>query len=733
MNSKQQQIRLRRALLGTLILSSIFFLFRLLPLAEQLERSTLDFRYAHFNRDARFSDQVVILDIDEESLKLLSPLFGRWPWPRRVYKDVIEFLNLGKPAGIFFDVYFTESQKPDENGISDDSLLAEATTIAGNVSHAMEFLSKTSVEQRSTQQLPPGIQRHALNISGDVTKIPQPENKFVDFLVPAPAFVEKNVPMHITTATSDSDGVFRRLPVIFPYETAIYPSLTLAAVLMKNPSQLSWTSSRDALTLTRSNGKGALEIPLDSNGRVALHFYQKDTTHDPEIIPMDAVIDSAMKLQKGEEADPTKLKVNPLELENKLVLIGTSAAGLLDLKATPVNSSLSGVLLHATAISNILNQDFLKSTPTWVKILTSLILLCLTYGGVLFLNSFVLKISIPVVILCAYDFLSFSLFKSHSFGLEMALPNLFAALALVDGLAYVSFVENAEKKKMSGALSRYLSPTVTQALIESGMNPQAEVGSKKELSILFSDIRGFTTLSESMPPEQLVGKLNTYLGRMTDEIFLFDGTLDKFIGDAIMAFWGAPLNDPDHALKAVRCGFAMKHALSQMMSDFKMGIGINTGECIVGNIGSEKRISYTVIGDNVNLASRVEGLTKQYHSTFLIGNRTQELVKDSFLCRPIDDVRVKGKTQSVLLYEPMLEINAPGAPAIRELIESFTESFEEYRKGNFQKALASFKKTQAMRVEAGGDGPSDVYIERCQELIAHPPSEWDGVYVAKSK
>ncbi|MGK5088874.1 adenylate/guanylate cyclase domain-containing protein [Bdellovibrionota bacterium FG-2] len=739
MNFKQQRARLKRVLLGTLVLSSIFFLFRLFPVAEQLERFTLDFRYAHFNRDARFSDQVVILDVDEGSLKLLSPIFGRWPWPRRVYKDIIEFLNLGQPAGILFDVYFTEAQKPDEHGVSDDQILAEASQLAGNVSHAMEFLTQAETSEETSRQgiaakLPPGFERNAVKIDGATADLPQPESKYVDFLTPAPAYLEKNIKIHSTTATNDSDGVFRHFPLFFPYETQIYPSLTLAAILMKNPSDLSGSSALNTLTLTPLKmDQKTLQIPLDSHGRLALHFYRNDPAHDPVIIPMAAVIDSASKLQKAEEAEPSKLKVNPLEFENKLILIGTSAAGLQDLKATPVNPSLPGVVLHATAISNILTQDFLSFTPPIAKIATSLILLCLSYLAVLLLNSFVLKITVPLLVICLYDLVSFYLFKTHSLALEMALPNLFSAFALVDGLAYVSFVENAEKKRMTGTLSKYLSPSVTEALIANGMNPQAEVGQKKELSILFSDIRDFTTLSESMPPEQLVGKLNTYLGRMTDEIFLFDGTLDKFIGDAIMAFWGAPLNDSDHAIKAVRCGFAMKKALTQFMSGFKVGIGINTGDCIVGNIGSDKRISYTVIGDNVNLASRIEGLTKQYHSSFLIGSRTQELVKDSILCRPIDDVKVKGKNQSVRLYEPLLEASAPDAPAIRALIESFTESLGEYKKGNFESALGLFKKTQAMRVEFGGDGPSEVYIERCQDLIQEPPKEWDGVYVAKSK
>jgi adenylate cyclase len=283
---------------------------------------------------------------------------------------------------------------------------------------------------------------------------------------------------------------------------------------------------------------------------------------------------------------------------------------------------------------------------------------------------------------------------------------------------------------------------VIQEIIASGEDPRAEIGQHREVTTMFADLKGFTGLSESAPPELVVARLNEYLGRMIDVIFNHQGTLDKFIGDAIMSFWGAPLADPLQGLRSVRCAMAMHQGVEILGQEwrqqgkheltFSTRIGINTGKVIVGNIGSEKHLSYTVIGDQVNLASRLEGLTRYYGVTTLVGERTAELIRGEICCRLIERrVIVKGKAEHVKVFEPLCELSAPDAAVLRELAGRFEEALELYREGKFEWARRLFHELATGR--PGGDVPSRLYVERCEQLIAKPPREWDGTYVATSK
>lgn len=734
----QQKKRMRRALIGTTVLAVAFVAMQALPffrrVADRLEQVTLDYRYVRFNPHPHTPDQVVEIDIDEQSMKLLGPSYGRWPWPRRIYKEMIEFLAMGEPAAILFDVLFTEGQQ----GTEDDKLLAETTASVGMVSHAMLLLADPAEEREGDLSLPEGFAaRYGLKWS----QPPGPwftHRKFRDYLLPASEYMKVIPKIHSVTTEPDRDGVFRHAPIFFQYGEAWIPSLPMLGILstLKNPV----LSAHPGGLSIESEGK-ILQVPLSQQGLLSLNFYPPDPEKGLKTIPIAAIIGSALQLQKGEVQDPSQLKVNPFSFKGKVILVGASAAGAADLKPTPVHPSFPGVLLHATAITNVLNQDFLYRIPLVWRLLIGLLILTTTYYSVLILEHIVLKVSLPLALMGILNGIALWLFQRNNVWVDMAMPTVVGLTAMFDGLAYISFVENAEKKKISSTLSKYLSPAVSAQLIGSGSDPRAEVGRFEELSVLFSDIRGFTTMSEMFKPEVLVQHLNEYLGRMTDVIFDNTGTLDKFIGDAVMAFWGAPLRDEEHALKSVKCGFAMQKALLGLKENWKtrtasgininIGVGINTGPVIVGNIGSEKRLDYTVIGDNVNLASRIEGLTKQYHSTFLIGPQTQISVEKSVICRPIDLVQVKGRAHHVRIWEPLCMVQDSDAVKMRELVERFELGWNHYQKGNFADALKEFERTHQWR--AGGDGPSEVYIERCKDLIAEPPQDWSGVYVAKSK
>ncbi|MCB0369618.1 MAG: adenylate/guanylate cyclase domain-containing protein, partial [Bdellovibrionales bacterium] len=451
----------------------------------------------------------------------------------------------------------------------------------------------------------------------------------------------------------------------------------------------------------------------------------------------DSIYEDSLNLLQGNIDDPEELeKKLKNSFEDKIVLIGGSAAGLEDLKVIPTDSDYPGALIHAVTISNILNNDYLKHPPDTINYLIPLLLILIIYLNFIFISNTAVKNTLPFFLIGLYAVFAFYFFKLDNLQLPIATPLFFGFLSYGDSLAYLTFTESKQKKKILGTLSKYLSPQVTTQLFEQGIDPTAEIGRKEELSILFSDIRGFTTLSESISPEQVVEILNFYLGKMTDLVFSNKGTLDKFIGDAVMAFWGAPITDKTHALNAVKTALSMKDQMSSINNFFSqkyntelhIGIGVNTGDVIVGNIGSDKRLDYTVIGDNVNLASRLEGLTKNYGVNIIIGKRTFELIKNDILCRPIDWVQVKGKNDSTKIYEPLVSIEK-AIPDQYDLVQLYSEALDEYRNGNFNKALIDFR----LLAEKNSDKVSNIMAQRCEYLLSNPPENWTGIFKFTSK
>lgn len=723
--------RLGRLALGLCILTVLALVWPSTHAGPRLDQFLLDYCYTYFNHEQRASKQVVVIDIDEGSMKLLGPHYGRWPWPRRIYKDIIEFLTIGEPAGIFFDLLFTEATV----GTKDDAMLAEISAQTKYTSHAMLLHRDSATDNEGITALPINFgNKFGLKWQG----IPMAHRPlYRDFSLPAPEFLAKTPSIHLVTVDKDDDGIFRKMPLALPYGDFWFPSLALRAVMMtlKEPVlTVQQVHAQQFMIVQGTNSEKAsinYTIPIGHDGMYRLHYYRSDRR--PETISFASVLSAAASLQKGDVQDPAQLKVNPLDFKDKLILIGGSAAGLEDLKVTPVDPSYPGILLHATAISNILDGTYLRIPPFWLPLSITLLTIMLVYGFMFLSSRVFVKFGVPAFWLVGFGVTGIYFFHTHSLWLGLARPLTLGTLALFDSLTYLIFVEMRDKRKLKDSLSKYLNPTMAEQIVSTGQDPRAEVGNQKELSILFSDIRGFTSLSEKLEPKFLVTILNDYLGRMTDVIFDHKGTLDKFIGDAIMAFWGSPLRDLEHATNSVRCALQMRSVLKVInqqatvkgLIPLETGVGINSGNVIVGNIGSEKRLDYTVIGDNVNMASRLESLTKQYGLGILAGQRTEELTRDSIIYRPIDFVRVKGKMQHVEIYEPLGLVGCPEANQLYEFAGKFREALSLYRCGSFDQASKKF--------EAMVDPTSQIFAKRCHELIAESPKDWDGIFVAKSK
>lgn len=692
--------------------------------AEKLEKLSLDYRYINYMPQREPSKEIVFIDIDDQSLTSLNDRLGRWPWNREVISNALEYIEQGSPKMILLDILFSEN---DKNNPDKDQYLATTVSNYKNISFALSF---ENFEGIKADRLPASQVPFSINIENYV----EPTNKYyLSFTKPFSPLWENLNHIHVVNAVKDTDGLFRFTPLFFEYNSAIYPSLTLKAISQYLDTPEFYFDDHK-LILKNQLGK-KITIPLDSKNNLPLHFYPDRKQF--KTISFDKIYRNSLELLQGNINDPTLfVKELKAQFENKIIIIGGSATGLQDLKVTPVDKDFPGALLHGVAISNILQNDHLYILSSFYKYFFAFIFIIAIYSCFTFINNAFIKNTFPFFLIASYLFISFYLFQNNEIQLPLATPILFGLLSYGDGLAYMTFVESKQKKKIMGTLSKYLSPQVTSQLVEKGIDPTAEIGHKKELTILFSDVRDFTTMSEKIQAEQVVEMLNFYLAKMTDIVFVNKGTLDKFIGDAVMSFWGAPIDDDKHAFHAVLSAISMRYQLKEINKtflqkygiEFKIGIGINTGQVIVGNIGSDKRLDYTVIGDNVNLASRLEGLTKNYDLELLIGERTYHLVKNQVLCRPIDWVQVKGKKEPTKIYEPINFLNKASAHE-QILAQNFTTALDLYKKGNFHEAQEHFSKL----IETYKDSPSKVMLNRCEYLIQHPPENWTGIFKFTSK
>ncbi len=641
-------------------------------------------------REHRPAEELLVVEVDEKSINRL----GRWPWSRHTIARLVE--RLSEAELVAFDVVFSE---PAEG----DTELAKAIQGAGNVLLGF-FLRREATEKTSPEAID-------LLSGSELLRVKKLSDKLGLLEFP---YAETNIPLLAGASLMqapfnsepDPDGLYRRYTVAYLFNGSIYPSMALQAYRLYRNTDLELEVSQKGIERARL---GSYALPLSQGRFLLLNF--------PDLSRINRL--SAVELLDKK-----------VSLKGKVVFFGVTEIGIYDMRPTPLDPSTPGVYLHYTALSNLLKDDLIRDYSHLSYLATLLApVLPLPLFRIRRLKGRALLFVLLFLALLSLPFLSFAYLKAY---LPFFYPSFALLVSYAGYEAYVYVVSERRVGELRRAFSSYLSPQLLEVVLK---NPERLRlgGEKREITVLFSDLRGFTTLSEGLEPERLVSVLNQYLEPMTLLVLEEGGTLDKYIGDAIMAVFNAPVDLPDHADRACRTALKMVQRLKSLNEEvFKpqyglelaVGIGINTGYAVVGNMGSNVRFDYTAIGDMVNLASRLEGLNKLYKTNIIISEYTAGRLKEDFLLRKLDRVAVKGKRQAVLLYELMEKTERN--MRIKELYE---KALEKYFEGSFEEALLMFEEL----VIEYGDGPSETMAKRCKSLLLEPPEGWEGVYVAKEK
>ncbi|MBA5874231.1 MAG: CHASE2 domain-containing protein [Nitrospira sp. CR1.2] len=712
MTSSTQTTKILSALAVGLAVFGLVAGLRMTGWFEVVELKALDHLVRRYADPAKADSNLVLLAIDESSLEA----FGRWPWPRDRYGYVVRYLKQAGARAVVFDVMFFE---PDENAEEFDQSFADDMRAADNVFLPMLFQAEPHPISSDLQA------RATLNV--ELPESDRAAERQAGVKPPIPLLAQRARGLGVINLSADADGPTRRIPLLGQMSGQFVPHLSLAVAR--------YVLGADGISLKDGRVQiGSISVPLDADGQLLIRWHGSlEETYHVRKYSIGRVLQAFAQQQKGERPglDATLFK-------DKVVFIAGTAAGLYDLRVTPFSSATPGVLIHMAALDNLLHGQGLQAAPSWFA-LTVLVVLCLASAGTFMLfRSYPVKFGVTLGLAVAYYGLVAHAFEGHARWLELVFPEV--ALALTFGTAAtVEYVtEGKQRRLMRAAFDKYMSSEVVEEIMR---NPEAIKlgGEKKEISILFSDIAGFTTISEKMTPEDLVALLNRYLSAMTTIIkTTHRGNVNKYLGDGIMALFGAPLDDPKHASLACYAALDCQAELARLrriwmeegLPEIGARIGINSGPCIVGNMGSEERMEYTVTGDSVNLASRLEGASKYYDTLILIGQRTAELAQNDVEVREIDLLRVKGKKEPVVVFE-LLGRNGQVAEEKRRVVDRYLQGMAAYKQRDFETACTRF--TEALALDPS-DGPSRVYVERSTTYRqAPPPADWDGVYEMTSK
>ncbi len=736
---KKHAIRIALGIVCVLVFTLHAARFFEIPLIANLESIAYDARL-RLTMPRTVDPRVVIVDIDEKSLAAE----GRWPWRRDRVADLVNALfDRYKIAVVGFDVVFPE--KDESSGLG--TLQALAANELQGVPQFQTALDQLAPKLEYDRILAESFRKRPVVLGSYFTRHRIEDKPLAIGGLPPPVlaagtFTGRNIGFasfdgyggnlpellaaaagsgHFTPET-DHDGVHRRVPMLAQYKGAYYEPLAMAIVrlVLESPKVVPEYAEESFLNRKYPGLEvirlGPVLIPVDESAN-ALVPYRGHQKSFPYV--------SATDVLKG-TADPAALK-------DRIVLVGTTAPGLQDLRSTPVDPLFPGVEIHANLITGMLDGT-IKQRPPYV--LGAEVCLLVLLGAALALGLPMLSPAratfVTIIALGAVAATNLVVWQYGNLVLPLASGLLMVLFLYAINMSYGYFVESRSKERISGLFGQYVPPELVEEMSRDPDRFATMESVNRPMTVLFSDVRGFTSISEGLEPKALSQLMNDYLTPMTRVIHGQRGTIDKYMGDAIMAFWGAPVEDAEHARHAVLAGLQMKSRLKELAPEFiakgwpplKIGIGVNTGPMSVGNMGSEIRMAYTVMGDPVNLASRLESLTKRYAVTMMVGEATKAAVSD-VVFRELDRVRVVGKDEPIAIYEPLgLQGEVPKDAMDR--IKLFQQALKFYRAQDWDKAELQLLNLQ--RADPS-DGLYQAFLERIAYLRSHPPGPgWDGVF-----
>lgn len=697
--------------------------FSLTPLGEEVENLTLDWRFkARAASDPPASPEVLVVAIDEDALAQ----FGRWPWSREVHTRFMHHIATRPPAALAFDLLFTEpSADPTLDAAFGDSLVQITTSITGAVAEPLEKQKKFEAELAGNTQA-------IASFHGDISRLIGHDTA----LLPVEIIGESS---HVgfVNAPPGPDGVRRVLPLIVRCGTRIFPSLVLQALLTREGVE------SDAVDVTlgdsiRIKGKHQQwRIPIDDRGRMTINYRHPDTF----AVFSYARLMGSLRDNQGQEWP----KGFP-SITGQTLFVGQMAEGLADLGPTPHEPLVGLVMTHANALSNILSGDYIKK-PDFLQLIGLWALIALLTIIPVRFGRIWMAVLVPALFIGAYAYAAFHFFQKESLHLPLAWPVLGFMMVEGGSILHRLIIELRAKSRITGIFGTFLAPQVVKQLIASGEEPQLG-GHTAEITAFFSDIAGFSAFSEKLTPERLVQLMNDYLSEMANILEDNGGNLDKFIGDAIVGMFNAPVSIAGHAHSACRAALLIQKRQLELREkwrkeadwpdivyEMKTRIGLNSGPATVGLMGSSRRKNYTMMGDTVNLAARSESGAKSYGVYTMITGETKTMAeqhKDDITYRFLDRIVVKGRSTPAEVYE-LVGFTNEISPETEECLHLFEKGIAAYQSQQWDVAKTFFGRSAKREIHQDSN-PSLVMIERCDNMKSHPPpADWDGVYVMKSK
>jgi adenylate cyclase len=726
---------------GSLLLAATLFSFEGAAMIDRLRNMVFDSYQRHAPRQYQAQLPVRIVDIDEESLRHL----GQWPWPRDFVARLVDRLGELGAASVGIDIIFAE---PDRFSPVNLARVWQNRPELASLRAGIALLPDSDAVLADSLRRTPSVTAFARSDSGASTA-PASKAGFAEagddprlFLPPFTRAVTTLPPIEAAAAGNgcvnyipDADNTVRRVPLLFAFGDTLYPSFAAEALRVAQGAGTYVVKSSGASkewSFGRSTGITEIKIgdaivPTDATGQILLH----DTGHMPErYVPAWRILSPDFEASR---------------ISGMIILIGTSAEALTDIRTTPLAPVMPGVEIHAQVIEQILAQEFLRR-PDWIPGAERLGFILLGIALIIAIRSIGALWSLLIALAAGAGAIAVSWYGFSRLGhlIDPLYPCLVTLLVYLSSSVIAYLKTEREKRLVRGIFNRYMSPILVDELIR---HPERRElgGEMRNLTLLFSDIRGFTHIAEQLDPQTLTSLINRFLTRLTQVIHESGGTIDKYMGDCVMAFWNAPLDIADHGRRAIEAALAMRTALDRLNDELKdeaksddqppitlgAGIGLNSGRACVGNMGSEQRMDYSVIGDAVNIASRLEGLSRAYGVDIVIGEDTARFASD-FALLELDLVRVKGRDKPLRIF------TALGGPAVaagdefKRRREPHAEMLAAYRRRDWAAARVALALCRPLAPSLAA--LYDVYEQRIAEFeVTPPPPDWDGVFVATTK